>query len=91
MIPHAVLLLFAGNEIVMSNPGKKKNARKSSRIMLNGWIEMELSELHLACYRRIQREIESVLRQKVEYQQCDLLDRQAMIQSVLMILLAHDD
>ncbi len=82
---------------MLSNPGKKKNHRKSSRIILNGWIEMELTELHLACYRRIQRAIEQVLRTQVEQQSKEKPDQSEgisqqeqlkIIQSVLTILLS---
>ncbi len=94
MIPHSALLLFAGNEILLSNPGKKKNQRKCQRVVINRWIEMELSELHLACYRRVSKEIESVLRQKVEdvhNQHSKLLEKQASIAAVLEILLKSSD
>lgn len=59
-IPHLILLLFAGNEITLSNPGKK-NSRKCKRIILNGWIEMEITELQLAIFRCLQKEIEKLL------------------------------
>lgn len=59
---------------------------------------MDLSELHLACYRRVSKEIESVLRQKVEdlhnhLHSSKLQEKQASIASVLEILLktSEDD
>jgi hypothetical protein len=59
-VPHLVLLLFAGNEINLSNPGKK-HSRKCKRIILNEWIEMEITELQLAIFRILQKEIEKLL------------------------------
>lgn len=40
--------------------------RRCVRIQIAGWIEMELSELHVSFYRRIQREIEDSFRFQVE-------------------------
>jgi hypothetical protein len=91
VVPHAALLLFAGNEILQSNPGKKKNARKSQRIVVNQWIEMELSELHLACYRKLAREIETVLRSKVELPHSDVEPKLRVIREALRLLLRNTE
>lgn len=40
--------------------------RRCLRVQIAQWIEMELSEVHVACYRRLQREIETLLRCQVE-------------------------
>lgn len=85
-MPHPALLLFAGNEIGLSNPGKK-SSRRSLRVQINRWIEMELPELHLACFRRLQKEIEALLRAKVENPHLDISERQKVVSAAVCVLL----
>jgi hypothetical protein len=78
-VPHLVLLLFAGNEINLSNSGKK-HSRKCKRIILNGWIEMEITELQLAIFRILQKEIEKLL---ILYVEKNLLKGDKMVPCVV--------
>ncbi len=71
MVPHLILLLFTpGNEITLANSGKKQTSktnrdRRSARVILRNWIEMEVTELQLAIFRRIRVEIEKLLLAKM--------------------------
>eukprot|EP00599_Poterioochromonas_sp_BG-1_P001230 CAMPEP_0173136584 /NCGR_PEP_ID=MMETSP1105-20130129/2572_1 /TAXON_ID=2985 /ORGANISM="Ochromonas sp., Strain BG-1" /LENGTH=219 /DNA_ID=CAMNT_0014048797 /DNA_START=386 /DNA_END=1042 /DNA_ORIENTATION=- len=64
-IPHLLILLFTNNEINLSNPGKK-NSRLCKRIKIRDWIEMEITELQLAIFRLLQKEMEKLLILHVE-------------------------
>lgn len=58
VIPHTALLIFSGAELVRD--------RKKGRVVLNNWIEVEISELHAVLFRRLQREMQELLQLKVE-------------------------
>jgi hypothetical protein len=72
LVPHLILLLFTpGNEITLANSGKKQTSktnrddRRCARVILRNWIEMEVTELQLAIFRRIRVEIEKLLSAKM--------------------------
>lgn len=78
VIPHPAVLLFVSNEVDLKkvpsasiskkekNRSRDQQYRHCVRVQIAGWIEMELSELHVSFYRRVQREIENVFREQVE-------------------------
>ena len=83
LIPHAALLLFSGSQLQFTS-------HKRNRVVVGGWIEMELSELHAVLYRRLQKEIEQLLRLIVEQPEGGLRDirrREANLQAVVTALL----
>lgn len=98
-VPHEALLLFAGNEVTLANNKGQANDKNSKRagltrrdrmrVQLYAWIEMQISELHLACFRYVQREIEEMLLQKVQDPNQDISNKQTLISSVVKELLKH--
>eukprot|EP01039_Chlorochromonas_danica_P010575 gene10575-11716_t len=71
VVPHLSLLLFGNSEIhaeAKKGTTKRRSARKERtlRVKVQGWMEMDLYELHLASIRRVQKEIEGLLQYKVE-------------------------
>jgi hypothetical protein len=104
VVPHACLLLFAGNEIhvkkmstgkdnLQSKNKKKRKERRAVRVQICNWIEMELSELHLAFYRRIQHEFEMIMRLRVEgrYDEQVMAEKQKLVAQAVSILIGKGD
>lgn len=79
VIPHTALLIFSGAELVRD--WKKK------RVVLNNWIEVELSELHAVLFRRLQREMQELLQLKVEDPRADIVQRKNSLCDVVEALL----
>lgn len=78
VVPHAAVLLFSNNNLVWN--------RDTRRVTVGGWIEMKISELHCILYRRLQREIEGLLRTKVEDSSADISLRQRLLVEILTSL-----
>lgn len=111
LVPHMALLLFSGNEFIVSAPQKgasKPHRRQQQQqrqeddqlllqlqgegsamcsVTLNAWIRVQLTELHAVLARRLQREIEALLRLKVEQPHADTHDRQRILATVVQQLL----
>lgn len=97
VVPHVAILLFAGELRVSRKPkghgGSKssysdKSCRKDCLVTVAGWIQFRMSELHAALYRRLQQEIEDLLRRKAEDPCCDVTGRQAVVVAVLTALVS---
>jgi hypothetical protein len=81
VVPHAAVLLFSNNNLVWN--------KTTHRVTVGGWIEMKISELHCILYRRLQREIEGLLRTKVEDASADISARQRNLVHILSMLTAE--
>jgi len=57
------------------------------RVQVGGWIQMQITELHAILYRRLQREIESLLRLKVETPEHDVRQRVHNLGRIIQSLL----
>jgi hypothetical protein len=79
VVPHAAVLLFSGCDLVRHH--------KMDRVTINGWIEMGITELHCILYRRLQQEIEVLLRSKVETPSLDIRKRQNTLQKIVLKLI----
>jgi hypothetical protein len=64
-----------------------KMAKTRDRIAINGWVFGDIDELHSVLLKRVQSEIEQILREKVEDPHRDTSDRCQVIISVLNKLL----
>ena len=80
LVPHASVLLFSNSELVYNH--------KTHRVTVSGWIEMQITELHCILYRRLQREIEGLLRCKVENPGEDIAARQRNLVYIVGVLVA---
>ena len=80
LVPHAAVLLFSNSELVYHH--------KTRRVTVSGWIEMGITELHCILYRRLQREIEGLLRCKVENPGEDIAVRQRNLVYIVSALVA---
>lgn len=78
VVPHASVLLFSNSELVYTH--------KTSRVCVSGWIEMNITELHCILFRRLQREIEELLRVKVEDPSVDISVRQKNLTYIVSML-----
>lgn len=78
VVPHAAVLLFSNSDIVWS--------KGRDRVTVGGWIEMKITELHCILYRRLQREIEDLLRSKVEDPAVDITARQRNLTYIVQLL-----
>lgn len=76
----------------------KRSTRKERalRVHVQGWVEMDLSELHLAYVRRVQKEIEELLQYKVQQRlkgkdgDDDCEAKQQLLSSMVSILLQSE-
>ena len=80
VIPHTSILLFSNSDLVYNY--------KTQRVSVSGWIEMSITELHCILFRRLQREIEDLLRCKVECPQTDISVRQKNLTYIVSLLVA---
>lgn len=85
VIPHNVLLLFGG-------AGEMQLSPKRDRVAVGPWV-IRLAELHAVLYKRLQRELELLLRATVQksLQAGELKQRQQMICEVVKLLLRRRD
>jgi hypothetical protein len=81
-VPHVAVLLF-GNGC-----HDFKISTKRDRVVVGGWIEMRVEELHAVLYKRLQQEIECLLRIKVEDPTHDVADREKDLRFIVETLLA---
>lgn len=81
VVPHVAVLLF-GNGCHDFRIGRKRD-----RVIVSGWVEMKVSELHAVLYKRLQQEIECLLRLKVENSQLDITERQRDLRYIVETLL----
>jgi hypothetical protein len=56
-------------------------------VTIGSWIQFKMNELHAVLFRRLQWEIESLLRVKVEDPNNDVSKRQAVLVRVIETLL----
>lgn len=78
VVPHAAVLLFSGASLAWH--------KNRDRVTVGGWIDMRITELHCALYRRLQREIEALMRAKVEDPCADIRDRQRLLTHIVQML-----
>lgn len=78
VVPHAAVLLFSGASLAWH--------KDRDRVTVGGWIDMRITELHCALYRRLQREIENLLRVKVEDPGADIRARQRLLTHIVQML-----
>ena len=78
VVPHTAVLLFSNANLVWNSD--------RDRVSVGGWIEMCITELHCVLFRRLQREIESLLRAKVEDPTLDIADRQCTLRHAVLAL-----
>lgn len=102
VVPHLSLLLFGTSEIqAHARKGQEKMKRstrkeRALRVHVQGWVEMDLSELHLAYVRRVQKEIEELLQYKVQQRSKgkdgddDCEAKQQLLSSMVSILLQSE-
>ncbi len=81
VVPHVGVLLF-GNSCHDFRISSKRD-----RVTVGGWAEMKVSELHAVLYKRLQQEIECVLRLKVETPALDVGDRERDVRFIVETLL----
>lgn len=77
-VPLPAILLFGGDISI---------SKSRDRILVDGWIQLKASELHAVLYKRLQREIETMLIKKVENPKVNLSERQKIVRDVLVKLL----
>lgn len=77
-VPVPAMMLFGGELSI---------AKSRDRVIIDGWIQIKASELHAALYKRLQREIESMLIQRVESPQSNIFARQTLLIQILTKLL----
>ena len=82
LVPAAAILLFGGDLHI-------SRARKGTfeTVTIGSWIHFKMSELHAVLFRRLQTEMESLLRIKVEDPATDITKRQAVLVRVIEMLL----
>lgn len=82
LVPAAAILLFGGDLHI-------SRVRKASfeTVTIGSWIHFKMSELHAVLFRRLQTEMESMLRIKVEDPSTDITKRQAVLVRVIEMLL----
>jgi Helicase associated domain (HA2)/Oligonucleotide/oligosaccharide-binding (OB)-fold len=82
LVPAAAILLFGGDLHI-------SRVRKGSfeTVTIGSWIHFKMSELHAVLFRRLQTEMESMLRIKVEDPTTDITKRQAVLVRVIEMLL----
>jgi hypothetical protein len=85
-VPAAAVLLFGG-DILISRKRKGSNDGEGVLVTIGSWIHFKMIELHAVLYRRLQWEIESLLRVKVEDPNNDVSKRQAVLVRVIEALL----
>jgi hypothetical protein len=61
-----------------------------SRVIVSGWIHLEISELHAAIVRRLQTEINELLLVKVATPQLDMTKTHGLVTAILSRILSHD-
>eukprot|EP01034_Spumella_vulgaris_P021324 gene21324-27354_t len=81
-VPHVAVLLF-GNGC-----HDFKISAKRDRVVVGGWIEMCVEELHAVLYKRLQQEIECLLRLKVEDPLVDVREREKDLRFIVETLLS---
>jgi hypothetical protein len=63
-VPTMSVLLFGHSKSEKRKSHSHTNSR--SKVVVNGWVHLRISELHAVIVRKIQREIESILTSKVQ-------------------------
>ena len=57
------------------------------KVQIGGWIRFHIQELHVVLLKRLQEEVESLLRVRVENPRLDVRGRQELLVRVVEILL----
>lgn len=86
VVPSTAILLFGG-DILISRTRKGSNHEVGVLVTVGSWIHFKMNELHAVLFRRLQGEIESLLRIKVEDPTSDVTKRQAVLVKVIETLL----
>jgi uncharacterized protein YcgI (DUF1989 family) len=86
-VPHEALLMFAGGDIALASSSCASDRKSGIRVQIHGWIELSIEELHLACLRRVQAEIEALLVEKVEEPRKSMHERQMRLSDLVSTLL----
>lgn len=61
-----------------------------TRVIVNGWIHLEIPELHAAIVRRLRMEIDDLLLSKVTNPEVDMTKKQELVNSILTRILSYD-
>jgi hypothetical protein len=85
-VPATAVLLFGG-DILISRTRKGRESEDGVMVTIGSWIQFKMNELHAVLFRRLQWEIESLLRVKVEDPNNDVSKRQAVLVRVIETLL----
>ena len=85
-MPAAAILLFGG-DMLISRTRKGSSSEGGVLVTVGSWIHFKMNELHAVLFRRLQGEIESLLRIKVEDPANDVTKRQAVLIKVIEALL----
>lgn len=85
-VPAAAVLLFGG-DILISRTRKGGSSDEGVMVTIGSWIHFKMNELHAVLYRRLQWEIEALLRIKVEDPNNDVTKRQAILVKVIETLI----
>ena len=86
VVPAAAILLFGG-DMLISRTRKGSSSEGGVLVTVGSWIHFKMNELHAVLFRRLQGEIESLLRIKVEDPANDVTKRQAVLIKVIEALL----
>jgi hypothetical protein len=80
-----VALILFGQSFSEATKGSHR-----SRVIVNGWIHLEVAELHAAIVRRLQAEINSLLLLKVATPHLEMTRTAELVNAILSRILAHD-
>ncbi len=80
-VPLIAILLFCG---------ELRIARNGKLVIINKWIQFKVDERHAVLLKKIQQEIDFVLRKKVELPFSDITEEQYILRSLMDILVDSD-
>lgn len=85
-VPIAAILLFGG-DVLISRTRKGVSSEAYVMVTVGSWIHFKMKELHAVLFRRLQQEMDALLRIKVENPANDVSKRQAVLVRVVQALL----
>ena len=85
-VPIAAILLFGG-DVLISRTRKGVSSDVYVMVTVGSWIHFKMKELHAVLFRRLQQEMDALLRIKVENPANDVSKRQAVLVRVVHALL----
>ena len=85
-VPTAAILIFGG-DVLISRTRKGVSSDANVMVTVGSWIHFKMKELHAVLFRRLQLEMDALLRIKVENPSNDVSKRQAILVRVVQALL----